>query len=91
MATSARTPSSMARNMAAFSVYLAAILLPLSFTGGVISTPAIQQALGGSPAALSWLTNGFMLTFGSFCCQPVLLRMLLAESAFLPQAQPCFA
>ena len=66
MATSARTPSQMARNMAAFSVYLAAILLPLSFTGGVISTPAIQQALGGSPAALSWLTNGFMLTFGSF-------------------------
>ena len=78
MATSARTPSPMARNMAAFSVYLAAILLPLSFTGGVISTPAIQQALGGSPAAV-------------FCCQPVLLRMLLAESAFLPQAQPCFA
>ena len=29
--------------------------------------PAIQQSLGGSPAALSWLTNGFMLTFGSFC------------------------
>lgn len=45
---------------------MAALLLPLSFTGGVMTTPAIQQSLGGSPAALSWLTNGFMLTFGSF-------------------------
>ncbi len=51
---------------AAFSVFMAALLLPLSFTGGVMTTPAIQQSLGGSPAALSWLTNGFMLTFGSF-------------------------
>ncbi|NIG36139.1 hypothetical protein C1Y43_19865 [Pantoea sp. ICBG 828] len=55
--------------MASFSVYLAAVLLPLSFTGGVISTPAIHHTLGGSPAALSWLTNGFMLAFGS-CLLP---------------------
>lgn len=55
-----------ARAAAAFSVFLAAMLLPLSFTGGVVTTPAISHALGGTPAALSWLTNGFMLTFGSF-------------------------
>ncbi|EMW3224542.1 MFS transporter [Klebsiella pneumoniae] len=62
----ARTPSQYASALAALSVFMAALLLPLSFTGGVMTTPAIQQSLGGSPAALSWLTNGFMLTFGSF-------------------------
>ena len=51
---------------AALTIFLAAMLLPLSFTGGVVTTPAIQRMLGGSPAELSWLTNGFMLTFGSF-------------------------
>lgn len=51
---------------AAASVFIAAMLLPFSFTGGVVTTPAISHALGGSPAALSWLTNGFMLTFGGF-------------------------
>jgi hypothetical protein len=34
--------------------FMAALLLPLCFTGGVMTTPAIQQSLGGSPAALSW-------------------------------------
>lgn len=61
-----RIPSRYASALAALSVFMAALLLPLSFTGGVMTTPAIQQSLGGSPAALSWLTNGFMLTFGSF-------------------------
>jgi hypothetical protein len=28
---------------------MAALLLPLSFTGGVMTTPAIQQSLGGLP------------------------------------------
>lgn len=54
------------RTAAALTLFLAAMLLPLSFTGGVVTTPAIQHRLGGSPAELSWLTNGFMLTFGSF-------------------------
>lgn len=66
MLLTARTPSRYASALAALSVFMAALLLPLSFTGGVMTTPAIQQSLGGSPAALSWLTNGFMLTFGSF-------------------------
>lgn len=55
-----------ARTAAAISVFMAAMLLPLSFTGGVVTTPAISHMLGGTPAALAWLTNGFMLTFGSF-------------------------
>jgi len=54
------------RNAAALTIFMAAALLPLSFTGGVVTTPAIQRMLGGSPGELSWLTNGFMLTFGSF-------------------------
>lgn len=54
------------RTAAALTIFMAATLLPLSFTGGVVTTPAIQRMLGGSPGELSWLTNGFMLTFGSF-------------------------
>lgn len=47
------------------AVCTAAIILPLSFTGGVLATPAIADELGGSPLALNWITNAFMLTFGS--------------------------
>ncbi len=47
------------------AVCLAALVLPLSFTSGAVATPAISQALGGSPFALAWITNAFMLTFGS--------------------------
>lgn len=54
------------RTAAALTVFMAALLLPLSFTGGVVTTPAMQRMLGGSPGELSWLTNGFMLMFGSF-------------------------
>lgn len=47
------------------AVCLAALTLPLSFSGGAIATPAIGRALGGSAASLTWITNAFMLTFGS--------------------------
>lgn len=47
------------------AVCLAALILPLSFTGGAVATPAIGRSLGGSPVALTWITNAFMLTFGS--------------------------
>ncbi|EPN9528968.1 MFS transporter [Cronobacter malonaticus] len=48
----------------ALAVLSAVMILPLSFTGGVATTPAIGHTLGGSALALAWLTNGFMLTFG---------------------------
>ncbi len=48
-----------------FAVCLAALTLPLSFSGGAIATPAISRTLGGSAASLTWITNAFMLTFGS--------------------------
>lgn len=47
------------------SVCLAALVLPLSFSGGAVATPAISRDLGGSAVALTWITNAFMLSFGS--------------------------
>jgi MFS family permease len=47
------------------AVCLAAIALPLSFSGGAVATPAISRDLSGSPAAMNWITNAFMLAFGS--------------------------
>lgn len=39
--------------------------MPLTFTGPTVALPAIGRALGGSPIAHNWVTNAFMLTFGS--------------------------
>lgn len=47
------------------AVCLSALVLPLAFSGGAVATPAIGRDLGGSSAMLSWVTNAFMLTFGS--------------------------
>ncbi len=47
------------------AVCLAALVLPLSFSGGAVATLAIGADLGGGPTALNWITNAFMLTFGS--------------------------
>lgn len=47
------------------AVCSAALMLPLSFSAGVIATPAIAVSPGGSPLALSWITNAFLLSFGS--------------------------
>ncbi len=47
------------------AICLSALVLPLSFTGGAVATPAIGRDLGGSPVQLTWITNAFMLTFGS--------------------------
>ena len=47
------------------SVCLAALAMPLSFTGPAVALPALREALGGGPLALSWVTNAFMLSFGA--------------------------
>ncbi len=46
------------------AVCLAALILPLSFSGAAVATPAMGRDLGGSAVALTWITNAFMLTFG---------------------------
>lgn len=48
------------------AVCLAALCMPLSFTGPAVALPDIARELGGSPLALSWITNAFMLCFGGF-------------------------
>lgn len=48
------------------AVCLAALCMPLSFTGPAVALPEIARELGGSPIALSWITNAFMLSFGGF-------------------------
>ncbi|BDI30210.1 MFS transporter [Capsulimonas corticalis] len=47
------------------AVCLAGLVLPLSFAGAAVATPAIGRELGGSPTALNWIVNAFMLSFGS--------------------------
>lgn len=47
------------------AVCSAALMLPLSFSAGVIATPAIALQTGGSALALNWITNAFLLSFGS--------------------------
>ncbi|MES5046761.1 MFS transporter [Rhizobium nepotum] len=53
------------RNSVLAAVCLAALTLPLNFSAGAVATPAIGQDLGGSPESLTWITNAFMLAFGS--------------------------
>ena len=57
--------SSASRNSVLVAVCLAALTLPLNFSAGAVATPAIGQDLGGSSASLTWITNAFMLAFGS--------------------------
>jgi len=47
------------------AVCLAAVMMPLSFTGPSVALPAIGADLGGSPAALAWVLNAFILAVGS--------------------------
>ncbi|NHL64912.1 MFS transporter [Burkholderia ambifaria] len=48
------------------AVCMAAVALPLSFSGGAVATPAIGRDLHGGPVTMNWITNAFMLAFGSF-------------------------
>ncbi|KQT69101.1 MFS transporter [Aureimonas sp. Leaf460] len=59
------TPDGALPRLALLAVCLAAAAMPLTFTGTAVALPAIGRALGGTPVALAWATNAFMLTFGS--------------------------
>jgi MFS family permease len=58
-------PGAAEKALALLSICLAAAAMPLTFTGTAVALPAIGRTLGGSPIALNWVTNAFMLTFGS--------------------------
>lgn len=47
------------------AVCLAALAMPFSFTAPALALEAIEHTLGGTPLALVWVTNAFMLGFGS--------------------------
>lgn len=47
------------------AICLSALVLPLSFSGGAVATPAIGRDLAGTATQLTWITNSFMVTFGS--------------------------
>ena len=48
-----------------FAICCSSAAMPLTFTGPAVAIPAISRSLGGDPIALNWVTNAFMLTFGS--------------------------
>lgn len=47
-----------------FAGCLTALTIPLSIASLAVGIPAIRAALGGSPAALSWIINAYLLTYG---------------------------
>ena len=48
-----------------FGICCSSAAMPLTFTGPAVAIPAISHSLGGDAIALNWVTNAFMLTFGS--------------------------
>ncbi|PHM44534.1 tetracenomycin C efflux protein [Xenorhabdus mauleonii] len=56
---------SLSRYWVLASVCMAGLILPLEYTGPAMALPAIQNELGGSGIALSWVINAFALSFGS--------------------------
>ncbi|QPC91186.1 MFS transporter [Mesorhizobium sp. INR15] len=65
MTSKIRTTGSKQRWFVVLSVCLAAMTMPLTFTGPAIALSRISAELGGSPIELNWVTNAFMLTFGA--------------------------
>lgn len=58
-------PNGRTKWLALLAVCLVAAAMPWTFTGTAVAVPSIGRALGGSPVAIAWVTNAFMLTFGS--------------------------
>ncbi len=58
-------PSHPTRYAVLAAICLAALVLPMSFTGGAVATPFIGQTFNAPPTQLAWVTNAFMLSFGS--------------------------
>jgi len=58
-------PSRAEARLTLAAVCLAALCLPLGFTGAAVALHAIGQEFGAGPEGLMWVNNAFMLAFGS--------------------------
>jgi len=65
MHTTTETLPAPGRHAILAAICLAALVLPMSFTGGAVATPFIGQTFAAHPTQLAWITNAFMLSFGS--------------------------
>ena len=65
---------------ALLAVCLAALALPLSFTAGAVAVPVLSRSSVASPTALAWVTNAFMLTFGSLLLAVKLMNQIPVAS-----------
>lgn len=63
--TDASHQAAAGRHLVLAAVFLVAVIMPLSFTGPAVATPAIGRDLAGELSQLVWIVNGFMLAFGS--------------------------
>lgn len=84
-------PPARHRNLILGAICLAALVLPMSFTGGAVATPAIGQAFAATPAALAWITNAFMLSFGSLLMAAGALADRYGRKRFFVGAMAMFA
>jgi len=57
--------TAMQKTLILIAVCIASITMPLNFTAAAVAIPAIGRSFEGTPMALNWVTNAFMLTFGS--------------------------
>ena len=71
------------------AVCLAALVLPLRFSGGAIATRAIGCEFGSGAAALNWITNAFMLTFGSLLMAACALADQFGRKRVFTSASGC--
>lgn len=65
MANSKKASGAAEKVLILVAVCLAGLSIPLTFTASAVALPTIGRVLGGSPIALNWVTNAFMLTLGS--------------------------
>jgi len=63
----ATTPSRATRDqiLTLIAVCLSSITMPFNFTAAAVALPAIGHQFSGSAMAVNWVSNAFMLTFGS--------------------------
>jgi len=63
----ASTPPRVTRDqiLTLIAVCLASITMPFNFTAAAVALPAIGHQFAGSAMAVNWVSNAFMLTFGS--------------------------